>query len=82
MGNVLTVSQIQRVEKIAIQRIGIPSAVLMENAGRSVAQSVLAAFPSKDLSVKIVCGLGNNGGDGFVAARHLWERKVKVEVMI
>lgn len=83
MDRVLTVPQIQKLEKLAIERMGIPSVILMENAGRAVAQSILKSFPEElKLRVKVICGVGNNGGDGFVAARHLWLEGVKVEVMI
>ena len=82
MAKALTVSQIQKAETVAIRRMGIPSLVLMENAGRALAESVLKAFPAKMRpSVLVVCGTGNNGGDGFVAARHLWTAGAKVEVM-
>lgn len=83
MNRILTVSQIQRLEKMAIDTIGLPSVVLMDNAGRAVAQSVLNAFSqARGLRIKVICGTGNNGGDGFVAARYLWEAGVKVDVLL
>jgi NAD(P)H-hydrate epimerase len=68
----VTVQQIQQLDKTAIEEIGIPSLVLMENAGRSVAQEIVhRARRIKRPRVCIICGVGNNAGDGFVAARHL-----------
>ncbi len=79
----LTVSQIQKLDKRVIEKIGIPSVVLMENAGRSVAQSVFTDLKGKrNARVAVVCGTGNNGGDGFVAARHLSGKGVKVDVFV
>lgn len=61
----------------AIGEYKIPSLILMENAGRSVAEEVLR-FDARHIVV--VCGKGNNGGDGFVAARHLYNRGRNVRV--
>ncbi|MEK7790207.1 MAG: NAD(P)H-hydrate epimerase [Deltaproteobacteria bacterium] len=49
----------------------IPRSVLMENAGKSVYQAIKQRFDLKDKKILVVCYHGNNGGDGFVAARHL-----------
>lgn len=54
----------------AVSRLAMPSAILMENAGRGAAEAIVAAYPQAR-RVIFVCGRGNNGGDGFVAARHL-----------
>ncbi len=67
---VLTREQVRRLDRLAIEEYGIPGVVLMENAGRSVAEVVLQACPPDGLVV-ILCGGGNNGGDGYVVARHL-----------
>lgn len=70
-------------DRRTIEEIGIPSIVLMENAGRQVV-SALEAF-ADDLSsrhVAVVCGRGSNGGDGFVVARTLHQRDVSVAVYV
>ncbi len=66
----LTCEQIRRVDKLAIERYGISGLVLMENAGRNAA-SLIGETYGDNGSAFIVCGVGNNGGDGFVIARHL-----------
>ncbi len=80
---VLTGKQMRAVERRAIDDIGLPSLVLMENAGRQV----VAALESlvEDLSsrrVVALCGTGNNGGDGFVVARTLQQHGVDVSVVL
>ena len=69
---ILTAGQMRVIDRRAFEEFGIPSVLLMENAGRRVAEEVLAGRgnPAEERIV-IVCGRGNNGGDGFVAARHL-----------
>ena len=69
---VLTGKQMRDVDRHAIETLGIPGLDLMEAAGRGVADGLFRDYP--DLAshlVLILCGKGNNGGDGFVAARHL-----------
>lgn len=61
---------------------GISNLQLMENAGRSVAHEISSRFPSRKTRVAIFCGLGGNGGDGFVAARHLLSAGYPVEVVV
>src|SRR5215212_7148299 len=64
----LTRDQVRRVDAIAIERYGLPGVVLMENAGRGAADLLRSLGANR---VTICCGRGNNGGDGFVIARHL-----------
>ena len=66
----LTRNQVRELDRRAIDGFGIPSIVLMENAGRGCAE-LLMALNLKRKPVAILCGPGNNGGDGFVMARHL-----------
>ena len=65
----LTRDQVRRVDQIAIEQYAIPGIVLMENAGRGAAE-VIDRVASEG-PITILCGAGNNGGDGYVIARHL-----------
>lgn len=79
----VSVKQIQELDRLAIEDYGIPSIVLMENAGRAVAQEVMKILKGLlDPRVCVFCGLGNNAGDGFVAARHLINRGIKTRVFL
>lgn len=73
-------AQIRRVDEVAIHDWGIPGAVLMENAGRGVAD-VMCELGIEG-RVAIACGKGNNGGDGFVIARHLNLRGFPVDILL
>jgi hydroxyethylthiazole kinase-like uncharacterized protein yjeF len=64
----------------AIEQLGIPSLQLMEHAGRGLAELVLELVPSG--RIVVVCGKGNNGGDGFVAARLLRDQGREVDVLL
>lgn len=77
----ISVSQAQAFDRYAQEELGIPSIILMENAGRSVAEEALKMLRNKK-RVAVVCGVGNNGGDGLVAARHLLNAGVKVKVYL
>ncbi|QDT31643.1 NAD(P)H-hydrate epimerase [Thalassoglobus polymorphus] len=77
---VLTRSQARAVDDIAIREYGIPGIVLMENAGRGIAELLLKESPTG--RVTVLCGPGNNGGDGFVIARHLAIAGLEVMVII
>ena len=76
-----TTRDIRELDRIAIERYGIPGVILMENAGRG------AADVAQDMAVAggrvlVVCGSGNNGGDGFVIGRHLHNRGFEVEFLV
>lgn len=67
---ILTADEMREVDRRAIEEIGVPSLVLMENAAIGVADALAERFPEAS-SVAIFCGPGNNGGDGLALARHL-----------
>ncbi len=80
---VVTAEQMRAIDRHAIDELGIPGIVLMENAGSGVVREMLKFSP--DLSRKnifIFCGKGNNGGDGFVIARHLLHLGSKVRILL
>jgi NAD(P)H-hydrate epimerase len=80
---VLTSVQMREADRRTIEEVGVPSAVLMENAGRQVAAAMLSAFDDLDaMRVAVLCGRGNNGGDGFVLARVLAARGIDVGVYL
>src|SRR5260370_17132473 len=67
----LTAAEMREVDRLTTERYGIPSLQLMEAAGKNVANAVLRKFSSAlPQRVTILCGKGNNGGHGLVAARH------------
>jgi len=75
---VCTAAQVRALDQAVIDGAGMNSAVLMEVAGRGVAEIIHERFPNGEIA--ILCGPGNNGGDGYVAARWLthWGRDVRV----
>ncbi len=79
---ILTTDQIRTLDKRAIEEYAIPGILLMENAGRGAAETALTMLPDKDGRALILCGRGNNGGDGFVIARHLHNRGARVEIWL
>jgi NAD(P)H-hydrate epimerase len=80
---VLNARQMREADRRTIEEIGIPSIVLMENAGRQAVAAMEAAFDDlADSRVGVLCGRGNNGGDGFVVARTLIQRGVDVLVFL
>jgi NAD(P)H-hydrate epimerase len=73
-GPTLTRAAAREFDRWAIEELGMPSAALMENAGRAVADVALAELArlgARPGRVVVLCGAGNNGGDGYVVARHL-----------
>ena len=80
---VLNATQMKEADRRTIDDIGIPSLVLMENAGRQTVAAMEAMYSDlPDRQVAILCGRGNNGGDGFVVARTLVQRGVDVSVFL
>ena len=76
-------SEIQEMDRLTIEEIGIPGVVLMENAARGAGRVFLDHFaPPPDSRVLILCGRGNNGGDGYVMARVLSQAGLRVTVLV
>src|SRR5580765_7112522 len=72
---ILTAEQIREVDRLSTEQFGIPSVILMENAGMRVVEVLEDEFENLDeLTVAILCGKGNNGGDGLVIARQLIQK--------
>ncbi|MCH8311847.1 MAG: NAD(P)H-hydrate dehydratase [Nitrospinae bacterium] len=83
MQKVLTAAEMQAIDRHAIEECGIPGMILMENAGRESVETLKRKFP--DLASKkivVFAGKGNNGGDGFVMARHLLNMGTDVWVLL
>src|SRR4051812_33858121 len=76
----LSRQQVREIDRRAIEDYGVSGVVLMENAGRGAAEVLLRLGVQG--RVVICCGKGNNGGDGFVIARHLDNREVTVQVLL
>jgi hydroxyethylthiazole kinase-like uncharacterized protein yjeF len=80
---VFTGAEMRAVDARAIAQLGVPGPRLMENAGTGAAQVIVGAFaPIRGKRVLVVCGRGNNGGDGFVVARRLKARGARVHVAL
>jgi NAD(P)H-hydrate epimerase len=80
---VMSRDEVREFDRWAISEMNIPGVVLMENAGRSCAEVVRERLKGiKKAKVCIFCGTGNNGGDGYVIARHLFNSGIEVTVVI
>jgi NAD(P)H-hydrate epimerase len=78
---IVSAAEMREIDRITSERFGVPSTSLMENAGAAVARFVLSEYPQAE-RVGIVCGKGNNGGDGFVVTRRLVEAGRAVRVLL
>ena len=78
---IVTAAEMREIDRITSERFGVPSLTLMENAGSAVAEFALESYPFAK-SFGVICGKGNNGGDGFVAARKLSEANRAVRVLL
>ena len=80
--DVLTAHQMREADRHTIEEAGIPARVLMENAGRAVAEVVAAESAASGRRVLILCGGGGNGGDGLVALRALAARGLRATALL
>src|SRR4029078_786194 len=78
---IVSAAEMREIDRVTSERFGVSSLSLMENAGSAVADFVIAAYPEAG-RIGVVCGKGNNGGDGFVAARKLREAGKDVSVLL
>lgn len=78
---ILTADEMRAVDRLTTERYGVPSLDLMRHAGAAVARFVLREFP-ECRRIAVLCGMGNNGGDGFVAARELTAAGCDVRVLL
>src|SRR5271156_6244256 len=78
---IVTAEEMRAIDRATSERFGVPSLTLMEDAGTAVADYALSHHAAAERIV-LFCGKGNNGGDGFVAARRLHERGKKVQVIL
>jgi NAD(P)H-hydrate epimerase len=80
---VVTAAQMREMDRLTIQKYGVPSLTLMERAGEGITKAILERFgrPAKK-GVLVVAGKGNNGGDGFVVARLLKNKRIPCEVAL
>jgi ADP-dependent NAD(P)H-hydrate dehydratase / NAD(P)H-hydrate epimerase len=78
---IVTAAEMRDIDRVTSERFGVPSPTLMENAGTAVADYVLSRWAAAK-SIGVVCGKGNNGGDGFVVARKLQQAGREVRVLL
>ena len=79
----VTAGEMQQMDRQTIESHGVPGLELMEKAGKGATRVLLAQFvDGLNTSVGIICGKGNNGGDGFVIARHLADHDIDVTVYL
>jgi NAD(P)H-hydrate epimerase len=78
---IVTANEMREIDRATSQRFGVPSLTLMEKAGAAVAEFVVSQYPSA-ARIGVICGKGNNGGDGLVAARKLQEVGREVRVVL
>jgi NAD(P)H-hydrate epimerase len=78
---IVSTAEMREIDRTTSERFGVPSLTLMENAGSAVARFILSDYPNAQ-RIGVICGKGNNGGDGFVVARHLAESGRVVHVLL
>jgi NAD(P)H-hydrate epimerase len=78
---IVSAAEMRTIDRLTSERFGVPSLTLMENAGSAVARFIVAEYPQAE-RIGILCGKGNNGGDGFVTARKLAEMGRAARVLL
>jgi len=78
----ISIAEAQAFDQKAQEELRIPSLILMENAGRSAAEEAIKNFKGSGQRVAVICGTGNNGGDGLVAARQLLNAGFSVDIYL
>jgi ADP-dependent NAD(P)H-hydrate dehydratase / NAD(P)H-hydrate epimerase len=78
---IVTSAEMREIDRITTEKFGVPSLTLMENAGSAVAEFAVASYANAK-SFGVICGKGNNGGDGFVAARKLYQAGREVRLLL
>jgi len=78
---IVTAAEMRDIDRVTSKRYGVPSLTLMENAGNAVSDFVVAHWPEAS-RIGVICGKGNNGGDGFVAARKLQQQGREVRILL
>src|SRR3974390_688797 len=78
---IVSAAEMREIDRATSERFGVPSLTLMENAGSAVARFIASDYPHAD-RVSVICGKGNNGGDGFAVARKLREAGRAVRILL
>jgi hydroxyethylthiazole kinase-like uncharacterized protein yjeF len=78
---IVSAAEMREIDRSTAERFGVPSLTLMENAGSAVSRFILAEYPQAR-RISVICGKGNNGGDGFVVTRQLSESGVVVRLLL
>ena len=78
---IVSAAEMREIDRLTAEKYGVPTRALMENAGTAVADFILEQYPNAQ-SIGVICGKGNNGGDGFVTARRLHEEGRIVSILL
>src|SRR3954471_19036565 len=78
---IVSAAEMRSIDRVTEEKYGVPTRVLMENAGGAVADYILEHYPNAQ-SVGVICGKGNNGGDGLVVARKLHDEGRIVSLLL
>ena len=78
---IVSAAEMRQIDRVTSEHFGVPSLTLMENAGSAVAEFVLSRYADAN-RIGVICGKGNNGGDGFVVARKLHQAGKEVQIVL